>query len=123
MGSVVVQDVNPHFKQRRGFLHDPNGDKSSKRLESLSAFIEASLCPFLLPILQGYVNKKFGLGVNIPIFEITMGLLSYSAILQGIAWGAERGMNPTYMPTQSPIQQGQNQSQVAAPVKAVASNI
>ena len=68
-----------------GPLRDPLGDWSSKRIESIAAFIEAATVPIWAPWITVWVH----LDSPLPIVPIMLALLSYSAALQGIAWGSE----------------------------------
>jgi hypothetical protein len=71
-----------------GILHDPKGDWSSKRAESLAAFLEAATVPVWAPWIQAWAH----MAQPLPITAIMVALLSYSAALQGIAWGSESHM-------------------------------
>jgi hypothetical protein len=85
----------PAPRQRLGLFHDPLGDISSKRVESIAAFLEAALCPLWAP----WLAKWAGMTQQLPIVPIMLALLSYSAALQGIAWGSESRMpGPSYSP-------------------------
>jgi|GEM_PF-4396671 len=83
----VTPAAAPH--KRLGLIHDPLGDLSSKRAESLAAFLEAALAPLWVPWVQSY----FYLADALPLVPIMAVLLSYSAALQGIAWGSESRLN------------------------------
>jgi len=65
-----------------GFLKDPAGDNSSKRLESFIALVYGMLMPVLAGIL----------GWQIPVAEVVVSFLVYSAAMQGVAYFNERGM-------------------------------
>jgi hypothetical protein len=71
-----------------GLFHDPAGDWSSKRAESIAAFLEAATCPFWAP----WIAKWAGMVQPLPIVAMMAAMLSYSAALQGIAWGSEARM-------------------------------
>jgi hypothetical protein len=73
---------------RLGLLHDPKGDWSSKRAESLAAFLEGALAPLWAPWLAAWAH----LATPLPLIPVMVVLLSYSAALQGIAWGNESRM-------------------------------
>jgi hypothetical protein len=92
------KQVQP-VRRRFGIFHDPLGDVSSKRVQSFSAFLEAVFAPLWAPIIQDILQKHYGTQVQIPILGIMALLLSYSAALQGIAWGNESRMNSSgYQP-------------------------
>ncbi|MGO8696012.1 MAG: hypothetical protein ACLQMF_20300 [Rectinemataceae bacterium] len=71
-----------------GIFHDPLGDISSKRVESIAAFVEAAAAPLWAPAIQVWMH----LAQPLPLVAIMAALLSYSAALQGIAWGSESHM-------------------------------
>jgi|WetSurMetagenome_2_1015567.scaffolds.fasta_scaffold30098_5 hypothetical protein len=67
-----------------GFLRDESNDKSSKRLQSFIGLVSAIAMPFV----AGFIKKQFG--VDIPITEITLTFLLYSAAMQGVVLLSEK---------------------------------
>ena len=63
-----------------GGLIDGVGGKSSKRLGSLIGLGAALLCPILVGLLK----------LNLPVTELTIAFLTYSAALQGVSMIAEK---------------------------------
>jgi hypothetical protein len=68
----------PFPKKPLGMLSDPTGDISSKRVQSFVALIYA----MLLPPFAGI----FGWGATLPIAELVVTFLVYSAAMQGISY-------------------------------------
>jgi hypothetical protein len=81
--SIIPTDENPSGKPI-GFLRDAYNDKSSKRLQSFIGLLAAIAMPFV----AGFIKKTFS--VDIPIAEITLTFLLYSAAMQGVVLMSEK---------------------------------
>ncbi len=66
-----------------GFLSDPAGDHSSKRMESFLALVYG----MLMPLLAGIFNWQ------ISVAEIAGAFLIYSAAMQGVVYFSEKNMS------------------------------
>jgi hypothetical protein len=66
-----------------GFLSDPTGDHSSKRMESFLALVYGMLMPLLAGIF----------GWQIPVAELVGSFLIYSAAMQGVVYFSEKNMS------------------------------
>lgn len=98
--------------QKLGALHDPAGDFSSKRFESLMAFLAAVLVIVLSIILAACsIDPTFG--GKVPLTSFVIALLGYSAAMQGISWGAEANLFP----------QGQNTGGLVGTVQGIVKKI
>jgi hypothetical protein len=67
-----------------GFLRDGYNDKSSKRLQSFIGLFAAIAMPFI----AGIIKEVFK--IDIPVVEITLTFLVYSAAMQGVVLVSER---------------------------------
>jgi len=84
MSDPVNPDTEVIHDKPIGFLHDASNDKSSKRLQSFIGLLAAIAMPFI----AGFVKQQFS--VDIPVTEITLTFLLYSAAMQGVVLMSER---------------------------------
>ena len=97
MTNLASQVPTGATKQPLGVIADPAGDLSSKRLESLMAFGVAVLVVAATVILGALrVNLS-----NVPIVQLVIALLTYSAAMQGVSVFSERNLFPGGANTQA----------------------
>lgn len=101
-GTVGVTSTSGYLapaKKPLSLVQDPAGDFSSKRFESLMAFGIG-----VLVVIGTFIAGALGVDLSkVPVTQMLVALLGYSAALQGISWGSETNLFPGGSNTSSPL--------------------
>ncbi len=90
MQNLASQVPSQPAKKPLGLVKDPAGDFSSKRFESMMAFGIAVLV-IAADIVLGSLRVNLS---GVPVVQLVIALLTYSAAMQGVSVFSERNLFP-----------------------------